>query len=146
MARFDPYLNFSGKSAEAMRFYETVFGGKLEIIRFSDFPGGDEGVPASERDLVMHASLSLDDGRVLMASDVPSSMSNVTSGSSSQIMIGVDAADEARRVYQALSAGGKVHMELGETPFAELYANFADRYGIHWMIYFGGNKSQEAGA
>lgn len=139
--RLDPYLNFAGKSREAMEFYQSVFGGKLEVISFRDFGGA--GMPEAEQDLVMHASISLPNGDVLMCSDVPSSMGGrVTQGDSTHVMIGVDSVDEAVRVYDRLSEGGEVHMELAETDWAERYANFKDRYGIHWMVFFAGSKSE----
>ena len=139
MARFDPYLNFSGDAEEAMKFYQSVFGGELRVSRFSEFPGAADGVPEGERDLLMHASLSLPDGRILMASDAPSHMGRVQFGTSTHVMITVDSADEARRLYASLGAGAKqVTMPLGDTGFAELYASFQDRFGILWMIYFAG--------
>lgn len=142
MARFDPYLNFSGNAEEAMKFYRSVFGGDLELIRFKDFPGGEAGVAADELDQLMHASLSLPDGRVLMASDAPLRMGKVQFGTSTHVMIGVDSADEARRLYAGLSEGAQhIVMPLGDAGFAELYAALQDRYGIHWMIYFAGNRA-----
>lgn len=138
--RLDPYLNFPGNAREAMEFYHSVFGGKLDVIAFKDFGGG--GVPESEQHMVMHASISLPNGDLLMCSDAPPSFGNVTKGNSTHVMVGVESVDEAQRVYDGLSAGGKVHMELQETDWAERYANFEDRYGINWMVFYAGNRSQ----
>lgn len=139
MARLDPYVNFAGDAAEAMAFYQSVFGGKLDVIRFRDF--GVE-VPEAELDLVMHASVELPNGDFLMASDMPPSMGmELKVGNNSHIMIGVDSAEEALRLHDALSVGGEIHMAFAETDFAERYSNFKDRYGVHWMVYFGGSKT-----
>ncbi len=141
MARFDPYFNFEGDAEEAMRFYQSVFGGKVDVVRFADFPGGTDGLPAAEHGLSMHAALQLPGGALLMASDMPAQLGRVTFGNATNVMIGVESTDEARQVYDGLSAGAKsVEMPLGKTGFAELYASLQDRYGIHWMVFLAGNK------
>jgi PhnB protein len=59
-----PYLNFpQGKTREAMTFYQSVFGGKLDISTFGEFHM--EGMPS---DGVMHAMLTADTF-TFMASD-----------------------------------------------------------------------------
>ncbi len=142
MARFDPYFNFAGKAEEAIRFYQTVFGGKVEVVRFADFPGGTAGLSEAEGGLSMHASLQLPGGGLLMASDVPEQRGGVTFGNATHVMIGAGSAAEARQVFERLSDGAKrVTEPLGETGFAELYASLQDRSGIHWMVFFAGNKA-----
>ena len=44
--RLNPYLNFRDNTRDAMEFYKSVFGGKLDISTFKDFhasqnPGED---------------------------------------------------------------------------------------------------------
>ncbi len=139
MARLDPYLNFAGNAREAMEFYQAVFGGKLDVISYRDF-GVD--VPEAEMDLVMHASVELPNGDLLMASDMPSSMgTTLNPGNNVHVMVGVDSINEAQRIHDALSVGGEVHVGFAETAWAERYSNFKDRFGIHWMVYFGGDKT-----
>lgn len=124
MARFDPYFNFSGNAEEAIKFYQSVFGGKVEVVQFKDFPGGTEGLPEAEYGLAMHAALELPGGGLLMASDVPEKAGAVVFGNATSIMITVDGAEEARRLFEGLSANAKgVEMALDETGFAELYAS-----------------------
>ena len=38
MLTINPYLNFNGKSEEAFKFYQKVFGGELSLHRFADTP------------------------------------------------------------------------------------------------------------
>ena len=61
-----PYLNFDGTCAEAMAFYQSVLGGKLDVMRFKDVPEMPCPPEAGER--VMHAHLD-SKGHSLMASD-----------------------------------------------------------------------------
>src|SRR5260370_39899194 len=64
-ATLNPYLNFNGNTAEAMRFYESVLGGELNIQTF-----GDAGVAQNddEKNRTLHAALS-SNGITLFASD-----------------------------------------------------------------------------
>lgn len=138
--RLDPYLNFAGNAREALEFYNSVFDGKLDVITFRAFGGA--GQPESEQDGVMHGSVTLPNGDLLMASDVPASMGEVSQGNSTSVMVGVGSIEEAERIFRGLSAGGTVGMDIGETDFAERYGAFTDRFGINWMVYFGGSKWQ----
>ena len=47
----NPYLNFDRTTREAMEFYQSVFGGDLNVMTFGDM--GDEG---DTKDGVMHPS------------------------------------------------------------------------------------------
>src|SRR5690606_2138087 len=115
-----------------LEFYQSVFGGKLDVVRFRDF--GAE-LPDAEMDLAMHASIELPNGDLLMASDMPPSMGmDLKEGNNALIMIGVDSAEEAQRIHDALSVGGEIHIEFGEHDWAERYSNFKDRFGVHWMV------------
>ena len=65
---FTTYLNFKGTCAEAFRFYERCFGGKIEFLQtFGDSPMKDSVRP-DEHGLVMHVTLKVD-GDTLMGSD-----------------------------------------------------------------------------
>ena len=66
-----PNLHFRGNTREAMEFYHSVFGGKLNLQTFKDVHASQD---PSDDDLVMHSQLDGDNGLVLMASDPPSRM------------------------------------------------------------------------
>ena len=42
----NPYLNFAGDAREAMEFYQSIFGGELSVVSFSDAQM-DEEMPSS---------------------------------------------------------------------------------------------------
>ena len=75
MPSLNPYLSFKNDARSAMEFYQSVFGGDLDISTFGSFEGMVED--PSENDLVMHAQLTTPDGFILMASDTPSRMEYV---------------------------------------------------------------------
>ena len=67
----NPYLNFNGNARQALEFYNSVFGGNLNVSTFADF-----GTPkdAPDADKIMHGQLERDAGYTIMAADVPSHM------------------------------------------------------------------------
>lgn len=50
-----PYYAFPGNAREAMEFYQTVFGGELNIMTFGQM--GDPSLPAEMADLIARAPL-----------------------------------------------------------------------------------------
>ncbi len=132
MPTLDSYLFFSGRCAEAMRFYESVLGGKLEaVMRYGDSPQPDQG-PAGASDLVMHSRLSLG-GRSLMASDVPPGYPSPTMDGFS-LSLQYESPAEARRIFDALAQGGTVHMPVQKTFWAEAFGMLVDQFGTPWMV------------
>jgi len=67
MPQLNAYLVFDGNTADAMRFYESILGGKLDLITHAASPIADQ-VPPEAADRIMHARLVFDGG-TLMASD-----------------------------------------------------------------------------
>ena len=71
MPQLNPYLSFDGTCTQAMKFYERVLGAKLDaLITYSQMSMGDQPVPPSHAERVMHAYLVHPDFS-LMAGDMP---------------------------------------------------------------------------
>jgi PhnB protein len=127
---FRPYLNFDGNAAEAMAFYQSVFGGKLDLMRFKDVP--EMPCPPEAAQRVMHAHLDIA-GHSLMASDtMPGQPYGGMHGFGVTLVF--DTVAEARRVFAALSDGGSVGMPLEPTFWAEIFGMVTDRFGTPWLI------------
>ena len=45
-----------------------------------------------------------------------------------------DTKEETKRLFDALSAGGKVEMELQDMFWGAYFGNCTDKYGVHWMF------------
>lgn len=139
MARTSTYLNFSRNTEEAFNFYKSVFGGEFEggINRFSDIPP-QEGQPTTleaDKNLVMHISLPITGGHMLMATDAPESMGfKVVQGNNVYINLEPDTRVETKRLFDALSGGGKVEMELTEMFWGDFYGSCTDKFGVQWMF------------
>jgi PhnB protein len=127
----NPYLNFNGNCEEAFRFYEKHLGGKIEAVHtFAGSPMENQ-LPPEARNKVMHIRMTV--GKtVLMGSDASGGCYQAPQGFSVSLNLN-DAAD-ADRVYEALSANGKVLMEIQQTFWAKRFAMFTDQFGVPWMI------------
>lgn len=137
MATINPYLNFSGNTEEAFNFYKSVFGGEfITLMRFKDAPEADK-MPAGDREKVMHVSLPIGKGNVLMASDACESMGyTLTVGNNFYISINAESEEEADRLFNGLSAGGQVMMPLEKAFWGAYFGMFADKFGIQWMVNY----------
>lgn len=137
MAQINPYLHFNGNAEEAFTFYKSVFGGEFAaIVRFKDMPDNpDFSVSETEANKIMHIALPIGKSNVLMASDVPEFMEQVSENENrSKISISTESKEEADRLYQGLSAGGKIEMPISNSPWGSYFGMFRDKYGIEWMI------------
>lgn len=139
MARVSTYLNFPRTTEEAFAFYKSVFKTEYAcpIARFGDVPASPGCPPAAEadKDLVMHIALPTLGGHVLMGTDAPESMGfQCKGGNNVYINLEPDTREEADRLFQGLSEGGKVETPLQDMFWGAYFASFTDKFGIHWMI------------
>lgn len=138
MKAVNPYLNFAGNTEEAFTFYRSVFGGEfLAVIRFKDFDDNPMGVPDNELDKIAHIALPLGQGSVLMGTDVLESWP-LTVGNNFYVTLEPENEEEAERLFDKLSAGGRSEMPLQKTEWAEKYGTCADKFGIQWMVNYTG--------
>lgn len=141
MKNIEPYLIFNGNCKKAFTFYESVFGVKIAaIMKYKDMPAeAQKDVSASDMERIVHVLLPVSNTVSLMGSDSPSSM-KMQVGDNVSLTLNIESEDEARRVFDKLSEDGEVTMPLGKTFFADLYAMFTDKFGIHWMIIYAKGK------
>lgn len=126
----NPYLNFDGKTREAMTFYQSVFGGKLLMNTFEDFHvPGDPG----EEQKIMHAMLETPNGMVLMAADFPNRMS-YQAGNNFRLSLSGDDETQLRAWFERLSAGGMVAEPLRQALWGDIFGMVIDQYGVSWMV------------
>lgn len=125
------YLMFEGQAKEAMDFYKSIFGGKLESQTFAEIPGY-EGIEEN-KDKIMHAQLE-SDGFNVMASD---SMDGEPIKGGNQICLTFVSNDDKRmtEIYTKLSGSdGKVVDELSEKFWGDKFGVVEDKFGITWMF------------
>lgn len=137
MFKVNVYLNFEGHTEEAFNFYKSVFGGEFTTFhRFGDTPHAGE-MPESERAKIMHVSLPIGDGSVLMGTDSVDGFGHkLVQGNNVSISLHPDSLEEAEKLFNGLSAGGNVTMALQKTFWNAHYGSFVDKFGISWMVNY----------
>jgi PhnB protein len=135
MALINPYINFNGNAEEAFMFYKSVFGGEFAMVmRFKDLSNPEFPVAENEANKIMHIALPIGKN-VLMANDVPEMMGRVNENENrSKISISAESKEEADKLFNGLSAGGKIEMPIGDSPWGTYFGMFRDKYGIEWMV------------
>jgi PhnB protein len=141
MTRLNPYISFRGTAREAMEFYQSVFGGELDLSTFSDFQM--PGIGEDEADLIMHGQLEAPGGLVLMGADTPRSM-ELAEGSSITISLSGDDDVELRGYWDKLAEGGTVSMPLEAAPWGDAFGQLTDRFGVSWMVNIAGSGGAAA--
>lgn len=140
MARVSTYLNFGRSTEEAFTFYKSVFGtefGGPGIMRMGGAPSapGMPEISDADKNLVMHIELPILGGHVLMGTDAPESMGfTVNFGNNVHINLEPDTKAETKKLFDALSAGGKVTMELADMFWGAYFGSCTDKYGVQWMF------------
>jgi PhnB protein len=137
MPAINPYLNFPGNTEDAFNFYKSVFGGEfLTLQRFKDTPDAGN-LPAGVENQVMHVALPIGKNNILMGTDAPESMGfSLTVGNNQYICISPDSREEATKLFNGLSAGGKVEMDLQDMFWGAYYGSLTDKFGIKWMVNY----------
>jgi PhnB protein len=133
-----PYLFLGGTSEEAFRFYERILAGRIEDLLTFAGTEGEGHVPEHWRRKIMHTSLRLADGAVLMGSDGMPGEAKPPQGF--VVALHVDDVAEAERVFAALAEGGRVTTPLAETFWAERFGMCVDRFDVPWMINCEGRR------
>jgi len=123
------YVNFSGKCAEAFRYYEKHLGGKISMMMTHGQAPDQSRVNPELKDAVLHARVSIG-GTELMGADIP----NAQPMRSAYLSLNVETDTDAERIFSALADGGEVFMPMQETFFATRFGQLRDRFGINWMI------------
>jgi PhnB protein len=137
MATINPYLNFMGNTEEAFNFYKSVFGGEFkDLQRFKDTTESGK-VPENEKNKLMHISLPIGHGNILMATDALESMGQkLTFGNNFYLSLSAESESETDRLFNGLSAGGKTTMPLQKTFWGSYFGMLTDKFGIRWMVSY----------
>lgn len=139
MASVSTYLNFARSTEEAFNFYKSVFGTEFQgqVMRFGDMPPqpGQPPIADADRNLIMHISLPILAGHLIMGTDAPESMGfKLNQGNNVYINLEPDTRAETDRLFKALGEGGTVEMALAEQFWGDYFGSLRDRFGTEWMF------------
>jgi PhnB protein len=124
----DAYLFFAGDAKEAMGFYKSIFGGKIDLMVYDEVPGEQQ---PEMKGKVIHALLSGGDIR-LMASDSP--YPDIIGTGKINISLSGQDKDKLSNIFDKLSAGGTVKMPLKKEFWGDTFGMLTDKYDVDWMI------------
>lgn len=146
MASLNPYLNFNGNTEEAFNFYRSAFGTDFGMVmRFKDMPQEFQSSEA-EGDKIMHISLPIGEGTILMGSDSPEAMGKVNMGNNFHISINTSSEEEADKLFKSLSEGGKTTMAMAKTFWGAYFGMLTDKFGVNWMVNYDYNQQAQGNA
>jgi PhnB protein len=128
-----PYVVFDGKCEEALEFYKSAVGAKVDMLmRFKEAPAEQHAqMSPGSMEKVMHCAFKIGDTQIL-ASDGHCTGKPTFQGFSLTINAASDA--EAEKLFGALGKGGQVTMPMSETFFASRFGMVSDKFGINWMV------------
>lgn len=140
MKAVNPYLNFNGNTEEVFDFYKSVFGGEFAMVmRYGEVQEGSE-MPSGAEDKIMHIALPLQNGSVLMGTDVLESMGHsLKEGNNYFICLSLDNKEEGDELFAALAAGGKIDIPYQKQFWGAFHGQLTDKFGIQWMLDFDEN-------
>lgn len=132
--QLDCYLNFDGRAEEALNFYAQCLGGKVSaLMRYEGSPMDNKELPAAWKQKVMHGTVEAD-GAQIMASDMPPGMGSASYKGFAVSVWVKDGVDQARKVFDALAAGGRVTMPFAPPFWGGHFGMLVDKFGVPWMV------------
>ncbi len=137
--KISPFLWFDNQAEEAANFYTTTFrNSEVKILtRY-----GKEGAEASgtKEGTVMTAAFQIEGQEFVALNGGPIfKISPVIS-----FFVNCDTTQEIDLLWQKLSDGGTILMELGNYPFSEKYGWVQDKFGVSWQLILQGRKQKIA--
>ena len=131
MPRITPHLWFDKQAKEAAKLYTSIFKNS-EIKSAATL----HNTPSGTVDLLTIELLG-QEFRLINAGPLFKFTPAVS------FVVACDTKDEVDALWDELSKGGSVLMELGEYPFSEKYGWTQDRYGLSWQVMFVGERQIE---
>ena len=127
-----PYVNMSGNAEEAMNYYKSIFGGTIEILRWSNLPpNANMSVNDAWKNKVLHGSLVIEDNVTIYFSDSLMDGDGPINNSV-YLHIEFDSEEELRNAFDKLSQGGKINMPVDTMFWGAVYGDLADKFGVNW--------------
>lgn len=131
MPAITTHLWFDKEAAEAARFYTSLFPESrvTNTTLLHDTPSGT--VEVVDIELAGQAFTLLSAGPLFKFTPAVS------------FAVACATREEVDALWNGLSAGGSILMELGEYPFSERYGWLADKYGLSWQVMVAPDVSQK---
>lgn len=137
MITINPYLYFNGNCEKAFNFYKDVFEVEFKYIgRYKDVPNADKQIFVEQDNKIMHVSLPINNQTTLMGCDNTELYKGTICSNNFSLSITTDKKEEADKLFQKLSEGGKIKLAMNETFWGSYYGIVNDKFGINWKISY----------
>jgi len=138
MAKTSIYLNYMGQTEEAFNYYKTVFNTEFAspIMRFGDMPAqpGMPQLPEKEKNSILHVSMPILGGTMIMGTDMLESMGQkLSEGNNVTICLEPDSKEDTDRMFAAMAEGGSETAPMRQE-FWGYWGCTKDRFGVRWMF------------
>jgi PhnB protein len=132
--RLNPYLTFNGQCEAAFKFYEKCLGAKIVMMMtYGESPLSKQTPPEWHRK-ILHATLACGT-HILQGADVL--LKNYCTPQGFSVMLNLDVAEEADRIFNALAQHGTVQIPLQESFWASRFGMLTDQFGTPWTVNCG---------
>jgi PhnB protein len=124
-------LSFNGQCEAAFRLYAQCMNGTIAyMLTWADSPAAADAPPGWEAK-IYHATLKIGDTTVAGGDVLPG---RYEAPRGFQVLLDMDDAIAAERVFEALAQHGRVDMPLQKTFWASRFAVLVDQFGIPWSV------------
>jgi PhnB protein len=129
-----PYINFNGDCEEALKMYQSILGGDIQIASRYDNPAMN--APKEFQQKILHATFTFS-GNTIMASDIMPNKDMTRGSGDASLSLSVATPEEGEKIFNELSKDGKVHIPFKKQFWGDWHGNFIDKFGIRWMVNAG---------
>jgi len=146
MTTVNPYLTFRGNCEAAFNFYKSVFGGDFQFVgRYKELPAAEKkNFPNESDENIMHISLPISKETIIMGCDSVEAFEKTTIvGNNISLSVNTDSRVNADRIFNKLSAGGQIQMQMNDTFWGSYFGILTDKFGIHWTISYDSNEKEK---
>jgi PhnB protein len=131
MTTLTPYLLFDGNCHEAMEFYQSCFGGELNLTKVKDSMAKDQ-LPAFQQEKVLNAKLH-NGALAISASDWLRPDETRIRGNTVCLYLSGGTFEAQSALFEKLSHGADVTDPL-KKQFFGVYGALNDKFGVRWMF------------
>jgi PhnB protein len=128
--RVSPHLVFDGQCKDAFEYYRRVLGGELGMLTYGDSPAANE-VDPKWHDRIVHATLKVGDFDLAGADALPQDFEKPQGF---YVLLHVEGAGEAARIFGELAVGGTVRVPFGPTFWSPGFGVLLDQFGVPWEV------------
>ncbi|MCX6155238.1 MAG: VOC family protein [Candidatus Kapabacteria bacterium] len=140
MSKVNIYLNFSGNTEDAFKFYQSAFATEINFLqRFKDIPNLPGAETMNEEDLnkIMHISLPITENCFLMGTDALEKLGHkVVFGNNFHISVDANSKSHADELFSKLSNDGTITQSLADMFWGAYFGSLTDKFGVQWMINY----------